>query len=427
MKTRLHVFGMAIAAASLMALSACGGDNDNTSGGGTNPTNTVAPAATATKTNTQVSVATATHTQVAVATPTNTTGAVPTPTNTTGVVATATNTTGVVNTPTPTATTGGVQGVCGNNAIEGDEQCDDGNTVGGDGCSANCTNETRQTCTFDPDRTTSLVQTGIFAIPLSLTGNQVLTSGAPRNSDSQKLVPVVIKASDVHFDPVQVPGLVCACVRGIAKDEFGPGNSGVGTASCSANGLQNIDYLITVDHDTHLETPDPDPSCANGTVEDGSSAHPHTGACNSNPATANSGGAAGVGANQIMSNSAISLISDGGACTTDGSGDPALYGPDGSACTDDDPGQATPNTTITTSGTAGAKILNANHVLGTTIGVGETCGASDCVTQQTGSPIDCTTTPPSIGGSSQASAFVQLDAAQIGDDVVSSLFACKQQ
>lgn len=29
-------------------------------------------------------------------------------------------------------------GVCGNGAIEGAEQCDDGNTVDGDGCSASC-------------------------------------------------------------------------------------------------------------------------------------------------------------------------------------------------------------------------------------------------------------------------------------------------
>jgi cysteine-rich repeat protein len=35
--------------------------------------------------------------------------------------------------------------VCGNGIVEGDEQCDDGNTVGGDGCAANCTREDRRT------------------------------------------------------------------------------------------------------------------------------------------------------------------------------------------------------------------------------------------------------------------------------------------
>ncbi len=32
----------------------------------------------------------------------------------------------------------GPQQVCGNGIVEGLEQCDDGNTVGGDGCSATC-------------------------------------------------------------------------------------------------------------------------------------------------------------------------------------------------------------------------------------------------------------------------------------------------
>ncbi len=30
------------------------------------------------------------------------------------------------------------EGPCGNGVVEGDEECDDGNTVGGDGCSAYC-------------------------------------------------------------------------------------------------------------------------------------------------------------------------------------------------------------------------------------------------------------------------------------------------
>jgi len=32
----------------------------------------------------------------------------------------------------------GPQQVCGNGIVEGLEQCDDGDTVGGDGCSATC-------------------------------------------------------------------------------------------------------------------------------------------------------------------------------------------------------------------------------------------------------------------------------------------------
>jgi cysteine-rich repeat protein len=41
--------------------------------------------------------------------------------------------------------------VCGNNVKEGNEQCDDGNTVNGDGCSSTCRNETSSACTVSPN------------------------------------------------------------------------------------------------------------------------------------------------------------------------------------------------------------------------------------------------------------------------------------
>ena len=39
---------------------------------------------------------------------------------------------------------------CGNGIIEPEEQCDDGNTLGADGCSAACTVERNYTCTGQP-------------------------------------------------------------------------------------------------------------------------------------------------------------------------------------------------------------------------------------------------------------------------------------
>ena len=46
---------------------------------------------------------------------------------------------------------GGVSAVCGNNITESGEQCDDGNTISGDGCSLTCQIETTQVCTNDSD------------------------------------------------------------------------------------------------------------------------------------------------------------------------------------------------------------------------------------------------------------------------------------
>lgn len=43
---------------------------------------------------------------------------------------------------------------CGNGVIEGDEQCDDGNTRSGDGCSQFCTVESGWTCTGEPSQCT---------------------------------------------------------------------------------------------------------------------------------------------------------------------------------------------------------------------------------------------------------------------------------
>ncbi len=418
MKTRHQFIGVLVVAAGMMFLSACGGDNDNN---GTPPPAT----ATATKappTNTPVPP---TATPVP---PTNT----PVPPTDTPVPPTATNTEGPTNTPggetptveptdtptvEPTATpTEMGPAVCGNNVVEGTEQCDDGNTVGGDGCAANCTNETRQTCTFG-EGTSSTVQTQIFGIPLTLTGNQVQTAGQARSDDPDQIIPVVIKPEDVHFDPVSVPGLVCACVRGIGTPAL-DGNSGRGQVGCSDNGLPDVDYLYSIDHKVGVVGVDgftaEDCTNAGGTVEDGSTEHPHTGVCNG-PAVITFSGQGPKGSSVIESNTGISLISDGGACITDGSGDPALYGPDGSACTDDDPGQAEPNTLATTSGTASAEVLHANNA-NSTIGPVEI----------TGSVVTCNGDGTAdLSGSASTSAFGSVDAATIGDNVSTSKFVCQ--
>jgi MYXO-CTERM domain-containing protein len=56
--------------------------------------------------------------------------------------------------------TGGVAAVCGNRAREGSEQCDDGNTTSGDGCSATCAVEATPTGTAGTSGTGAAGTTG---------------------------------------------------------------------------------------------------------------------------------------------------------------------------------------------------------------------------------------------------------------------------
>lgn len=105
------------------------------------PLPTWTPTPTETFTPTPTFTSTPTRTPTFTATPTNT----PTPTNT----ATFTNT------PTPSATPTSTP-FCGNGIPEGPEQCDDGNTVDGDCCSATCLYEAPGApCTDDGNQCTS--------------------------------------------------------------------------------------------------------------------------------------------------------------------------------------------------------------------------------------------------------------------------------
>ena len=111
------------------------------------PTNTptITPAPTNTPTQTPTAAATQTPTQ----TPTRT----PTATNTPTATFTPTNTATKTPTQTPTATATPVStapATCGNGVLNPGEQCDDGNAVSGDGCSATCQIETGWACTGQP-------------------------------------------------------------------------------------------------------------------------------------------------------------------------------------------------------------------------------------------------------------------------------------
>jgi len=95
-------------------------------------------------------------------------------------------------------------------------------------------------------------------------GSQILALGQP-NPDGT--IPVAVPASGVYFAPVKVPGLACACPRGVAVPSVhGPGNAGSGFIGCGVAGLSNIDANAILDHNTNPSDPFNGPgTCSGGT------------------------------------------------------------------------------------------------------------------------------------------------------------------
>ncbi len=237
---------------------------------------------------------------------------------------------------------GGGEAVCGNGQREGDEECDDGGlcvgtakagqactkdddcftendeykgvcdggdkpytfcnsddecpngkcvacrTFGGDGCAANCTEETTVTYSLvpgvvrpdqslQPGTSGAVVHGDPLVIGLGLQGTQQLKIGKERNGR----ITAVIPAASVQFPQIPISTLACACVRGAEYKTcggaifytdgsfvescttgfasqpaecpaerpcaavFGPGNSAAGIVGCES--LSGIDVNITQD------------------------------------------------------------------------------------------------------------------------------------------------------------------------------------
>ena len=361
---------------------------------------------------------------------------------------------------------GGGTAICGNGTMETGETCDDGNATGGDGCAANCTTESERVGTFDPDKTVSIVQAGGFPIgPLHLVGSQTFRTGTIRKedaigTDNQVTVkademPVAIRASELHFEPVKVLGTICACVRGIPVPEFGEGIAGQGSVGCSDTGLTDVSYRLIQDHNTtpgdpgnHVAgTPD-DPTCtAQNTLPGGTvskackeqvdddckdpSLHPHANVCNGPRQLTESGGPAGKGSAVIFTNTAIGQLADTGACDMTGPrpGNTCPYpdyGPDCLPCTADDRDFGIANNLPTTTGTADAADYDPNNGDPTPIDKDQSCGGDACKTVVSGANFDCdaliANPTGGLSGGSLAVAFPNLDAALIGDNVTTTVF-----
>jgi cysteine-rich repeat protein len=319
---------------------------------------------------------------------------------------------GLCTTPTPPP-----GGICGNNTTDAGEDCDDGNNFGGDGCAANCTTETSLVGMFDTARSKAVVQNSGLQIPVMLSGGQTFRAGKARNEvvrgpGNVELfqpgeIPVVIKASELHFDPVKVSTVACACVRAAEQAElFGPGNAAAGVIGCGTQGLTDINYRVIQDHNTNpgdevnaCHESDggaaDDPECddvsppvvvpGNPTAEglvstackeqsgDERCNDPtrfiHPGTCISPRLLVRSGGPAPRGSVFMVNSTSISTLLDGANCCQPGDncgqpGRPSCipdYGPDCLACTDDDLNQVAPNTLPTTSGVAESAVYDLNN------------------------------------------------------------------
>lgn len=357
--------------------------------------------------------------------------------------------------------------ICGNGTEEADEECDDGNNLGGDLCAANCTNEVRRVTTLDSSRSGATVQLGSIPIPLTLSGSQALISGTPRDVETigpngrlfgPREFPLAVKAEDAQFNPVKIVGLACACVRGVAVPEFGPGVSGIGVVSCADEGLTDINFRVSQDHNT---TPgnagnsgsanglpdDPEcndvfdagdgvrsEACLEGSGADCSTPdNEHLGACISPRVYTFFGGPGGRGSVTLRNSSAIGLLQDQGTCAArtplpNGNCPVPDYGPDCAPCTDDDVEKGEANVSPTTSGTAEVLIYDSGSVPGARLGVGEECGTMPCVGSVTGEPADCDAleadpNAPLTGALVTASPVI--DAAMVGDNVVTTKLAAQ--
>ncbi|HVN88051.1 MAG TPA: hypothetical protein VMW17_24680 [Candidatus Binatia bacterium] len=392
-------------------------------------------------------------------------------------------------------------------AVDGGVDCGEGATCqpyGGDGCAANCITESDRAFVFDTTASVAEIQSQLIPIPFKLNGSQVLTTSSHADADGNYAV--VIRAANVHISPIAVAGLkLCACVRGVAAKTCGgsptgrncvddpsvcqegegacifvngPGNTASGTIGCGANGVSPIDVSLTRDHNTHKDSPDPDPDCTAAGAQVEGPAAKHPGACNG-PTVAATSGTGPAGAALLLNSLGITTITDGGTCANEtitkicvGGSNPGTTcsstcvggaspgkacgadsdcgappnqgvctsnasvctggdckpakGDNGVACDDDDPNQAAPATVPLTTGTASSTILHANNT-NATIAPGIKCGAANCAASVTGQAFNCTALAADptkgVGGAKLGSAFPALDNATLGDLVVTSALA----
>jgi cysteine-rich repeat protein len=334
---------------------------------------------------------------------------------------------------------------CGN--VDGSEACADGNSVGGDGCAANCTIESTRKVRLDASSSVIAFQSSYFSLSrLPISGQLTLQVGRARETAEGIETPLAVRAGELR---TRFPVLgQCFCLVAVEDPALGDGIAGRGTLSC-AEPLVGVDIVSSVDHNTN----DVDPACERGFLEDGSyypNFHPHRGVCNgAQTITASGTGPSGSARLDLRMGSypfpgTCEVETSTQVC--DARGCLPAKGADGIPCTEDDP---LPDTSIAsplvsrtaliqrsgaiyrllpslfdlrlTTGKAEAEIRDAEGEPGRVIGKGADCGGGPCVSEASGTALDCSALGQAQGNDlvsgAFAAAFPALDSPDLGDMV----------
>ena len=286
---------------------------------------------------------------------------------------------------------------------------------GGDGCAANCTNETSIAYDLVPGVTTGdgtgvesgtsgVVVSSILDLALPLDGAIVAIVGQERNGE----IPITIPAENgIDTPAIDVLGLACACVGGTAAKScggvvfeadgmtlaedctdddsacdgkapctfvHGPGNTASGVIGCEGLAGTELDAVLEDGNlvFTRSDPPAPVPGAAN-----------------------------------LLTSIGIGLLL--GPCTGSGSD----YGPDGMFCTDDDP--ANDNSAV------GTGLVSTGQACGTVSGafpIGPVC--------RQGAPTSCSgVASGSLSGTCLVTALPFSDVPQLGD-LVGAIELCAE-
>jgi hypothetical protein len=340
-------------------------------------------------------------------------------------------------------------------------------TIPGDAthtCAANCTFETKIHATLDAASNAVLYSELLGGtLGLSLTGTEDVLVG--KEKDGQ--IPLVIIATSVKFDPINVGTIACACVRGVpvktcggtlteadgvtsaldCSDQYtagnsvcttagkppcafvnGPGNAASGVIGCA--GLTGVNLLFSQDSTGSLVDRAPnsnDPAICNPTDPDHFNPPvPPYPVCGAPPVITLSG-SGGAGSAIVINTTAIGqlIVSAPVPCET---------APD--FCTDAAPiaDRGTPQTLPTVTGQAAGYITNANQTDTDTMcncnGGAISCLPVDCAGGSpqagpiaiNGSTVSCSQVASgSLSGLGLAGTFTQLSSPNTGDIVVTNL------